>query len=186
MTRIMAIDQARQCGWAWTDGVTIESGSWNLSALSPLPMGQLDMLYRNIAAIHKRLGIDQIVYEKPAMGHNDRAASASSEKIGVLKLLAFRINAVCERSYAPASVKKFATGNGRAEKHEMIQACFLKWGKVPRDDNEADALWLMQMALEKYEPGKVEKPKKQPPKSLPGQLPLFGKKPRRVIRNDES
>lgn len=37
-------------------------------------------------------------------------------------------------------LKHFATGNGRAEKGEMVKAAFGLSGRLPRDDNEADAL----------------------------------------------
>lgn len=181
MTRILAIDQARKCGWAWGDGETIESGVVDLNSMSSHPDGQLDFLIRHILAIHKRLGVDQIAYEKPAMAFNDRAASASSEKIGIIKLAAFRINAISGPSYAPKSVKLRATGSGDASKDEMIRSAMHSFDIVPRDDNEADALWILQMAREGYVVGKTKKSKKKsPPKSLPGQLTLFGDKPRRV------
>jgi len=183
MTKILAIDQAKQCGWAWREGNRLISGSVNLGCMSALASGQLDMLYRHIMSIHDKYGIDQIVYEGAAMGHNNRAHEASSEKVGIIKLAAFRINAET-RSYAPMSVKYFATGDGHADKNKVIEACMVRFEIVPRDDNEADAIWLSQMAIENYTPGKASKSKKkQPPKTLPGQLSLFGgDKPRRVIR----
>jgi Holliday junction resolvasome RuvABC endonuclease subunit len=44
-----------------------------------------------------------------------------------------------------ASLKKFATGRGNASKEEMVNAAILK-GYQPQDDNEADALHLLDYA----------------------------------------
>lgn len=45
------------------------------------------------------------------------------------------------------TIKKHATGNGRASKEEMIEA-MVKRGHSVKDDNEADALALLYYALE--------------------------------------
>ena len=42
-------------------------------------------------------------------------------------------------------VKRHATGNGRATKPEMVRAALAR-GWNPHDDNEADALWLLDFA----------------------------------------
>jgi hypothetical protein len=46
-----------------------------------------------------------------------------------------------------ATLKKFATGSGRAEKGAMIQAAKF-FGFNPKDDNEADAIHLLRYALQ--------------------------------------
>lgn len=50
----------------------------------------------------------------------------------------------------PSTLKKFATGRGHAEKSEMITAARLYLGYDGFDDNEADALWLLQSVLQHY------------------------------------
>jgi Holliday junction resolvasome RuvABC endonuclease subunit len=50
---------------------------------------------------------------------------------------------------APASLKLFATGHGRAKKPEMVEACKAEGGE-PANDNEADAWHLRQVALAFY------------------------------------
>lgn len=54
-------------------------------------------------------------------------------------------------SFVPSSVKKFATGNGRADKKEMIAAAIAHLETKPDefDDNQADALFIGLMAREK-------------------------------------
>ena len=51
----------------------------------------------------------------------------------------------------PGTLKKFATGNGHAKKEQMIKACHVKFGYTPADDNEADALLLLQYQIQKDE-----------------------------------
>lgn len=48
---------------------------------------------------------------------------------------------------APTSLKKFATGNGRAKKEEMVANARERLGYEGFDDDEADALFLEQVAL---------------------------------------
>jgi Holliday junction resolvasome RuvABC endonuclease subunit len=54
-------------------------------------------------------------------------------------------------AYLPAStLKKWATGDGAAGKHAMVDACRDLDAK-PADDNEADAWWLRQAGLCHYD-----------------------------------
>lgn len=54
----------------------------------------------------------------------------------------------------PATIKKFATGNGNAKKPAMMDA-MRQSGFHPKDDNEADALALLMLALERMECGRA-------------------------------
>ena len=46
-----------------------------------------------------------------------------------------------------ATLKKFATGSGRADKSAMMSAAEKRWGKRPATDDEADALCLLAWAI---------------------------------------
>ena len=60
----------------------------------------------------------------------------------------------------PASVKKYASGNGNAAKSLMLVEAVKRLGYEGSSDDEADALWLRQMALARYAPEMaVEVPK---------------------------
>ena len=50
----------------------------------------------------------------------------------------------------PATLKKWATGDGHATKAQMIAACKNKYGIVPVDDNAADACHLYHYYIRKY------------------------------------
>ena len=46
-------------------------------------------------------------------------------------------------------IKKFATGNGRAAKFDMMSAASERWpGFVPTTDDEADARWIAELTYE--------------------------------------
>ncbi len=50
----------------------------------------------------------------------------------------------------PACLKLFATGKGNAKKSVVLAAAREKLGYTGKDDNEADALWLLAMGRASY------------------------------------
>lgn len=61
---------------------------------------------------------------------------------------------------APSSLKKIATGVGKGPKAGVLVEAVKRLGYSGADDNESDALWLLQAALHWYDlPGKVALPK---------------------------
>src|SRR5690606_30850313 len=55
------------------------------------------------------------------------------------------------RGYSPSEIKKHATGKGNASKEDMLSAARAKWPQVAiADDNQADALWLLDLANQEY------------------------------------
>lgn len=48
---------------------------------------------------------------------------------------------------APSSLKKFITDKGNAQKEEMMDAVYKRWGVTMLDDNENDAYCLAQVAF---------------------------------------
>lgn len=51
----------------------------------------------------------------------------------------------------PSNLKQFAAGNGNANKDAMLAAAIRRLGYAGHDHNEADALWLLEMARWHYE-----------------------------------
>lgn len=49
-----------------------------------------------------------------------------------------------------ATLKKWATGNGRATKIDMMEACKTRYGFNPHDDNVSDACHLFHYYVRKY------------------------------------
>ena len=102
--------------------------------------------------LHKTLDLVEpqlVLYEMAHM----RGGAASEVLLGMTT----RIMEQCERHFIEqyasvhsATLKKFATDNGRASKEEMIVEAERRFGKDVRDDNEADALWLMAYGQERF------------------------------------
>lgn len=87
---------------------------------------------------------DRIIYESPILRGATRI-----DTLRKLYSLATIIEMIAEDNEIPISevaittVKKTLTGNGRADKQQMIEAAIAK-GMAPADDNEADSfgIWL--------------------------------------------
>ena len=50
----------------------------------------------------------------------------------------------------PKVIKKWATGNGNADKKMMMDFCKLRWKTTPADDNEADATHIFFYYVKKF------------------------------------
>ncbi len=88
--------------------------------------------------------IDVIVYEQAH--HRGGAATACCVGL-VTEVLAFAAeNNIEVMSVHSGSLKKWATGNGRASKADMIKAA-QKRGWDPEDDNQADATLLLEYTV---------------------------------------
>jgi Holliday junction resolvasome RuvABC endonuclease subunit len=53
----------------------------------------------------------------------------------------------------PGSLKRYATGNGNANKAQMLAEAIRRLDYQGSDDNQVDALWLRQLGLAHYAPG---------------------------------
>ena len=141
--KILALDPATKCGWAHSGG---SSGTWDLSIRTDESGGmRLIRLEGKLVTIHNSVGIDVVVYEAarhagPNMG---RALVVQAEMQGVIKLWC-DVRDIPYRGFSPSEIKKHATGRGNANKIQMMDAAFAK-GWRPNDDNEADAMWLLDL-----------------------------------------
>ena len=55
---------------------------------------------------------------------------------------------VCVAGVSPATLKKYATGSGRAEKSDVKLSIFKEWQETFKNNNEADAYVLARIARE--------------------------------------
>lgn len=97
-------------------------------------------------------GIRQIVAEDVSAGSSKGGFKSS------VKLSEFRgiLLEVCDSLNLPApcfvnlsTIKKWATGDGHADKKKMIEYCRKRWGLEPVDDNEADATHIFMYYIRK-------------------------------------
>lgn len=146
---ILAIDPGTKCGWASLVDGRIESGVQNFSLkrgeskgirflrFNTWLVGMLDLIKPHV-----------VVYE---MAHF-RGGSATEILVGMTT----RIEEFCEErrieysSVHSATLKKFATGSGRANKEDMMKAAGLKYERIIDTDDEADALLILAWAREEF------------------------------------
>lgn len=165
--RVLALDPADRCGVA-VQSDSVEHGPhthaevWQLVVTPEEHRGaRLQRLLKSIVAMHGVRPFDLIAYEDASIGsHNPAVQAMHNQKAGIIHLAAYRlgVKAVC---YNPSSIKKFATGNGNAEKPQMIAAAQSQLGYQGADPDEADALWVLEMAKHHKGLPMVKAPKKK-------------------------
>jgi crossover junction endodeoxyribonuclease RuvC len=101
-------------------------------------------VFSDVIAKHRP---DRIVFEN--YGFNSHRIAVLAEIGGILRFSAFT-HKIPYADVAPNSLKKFFTGDGNADKQEMMREAF-KRGFICRNDNEADAVALALWGFEKFE-----------------------------------
>ena len=157
---ILAIDPGSHLGWALArDGKLIESGVEDFGLKRGESPGSRYLRFRKWLqgqAIYTGGDPDNhgwpnlVAYEQP----HHRGGHATEVLVGMttrLQEFAAEIGAECVAVHS-ATLKKHATGSGRASKLEMIHAADNRWKPKPGlfNDNEADALLILAWAIEEY------------------------------------
>ena len=150
--RILAIDPGKSAGWASLVDGNIESGVEKFTVERGESRGMLFLKFnRWLSQIFDLVEPELVVYEMAHM----RGGAASEVLLGMTT----RIMEMCERKFVDnymkvhsATLKKFATGDGRASKGDMIWYAQQKFkNNFLKDDNEADALWMLEYGRDMYE-----------------------------------
>lgn len=159
---ILALDVSTTTGWCDCSS----SGTWQFNMPAKKTEMRIGETTRNgrLLKFYQQLvekidfgGIKLVVFERPLIHSGTIKQGGTVKKrnpnfvsyefIGVLKML-------CEQrgiktiQYHAAHIKKAATGQGNAEKAEMITACIRRYNITPIDDNQADAIHLYYLALQ--------------------------------------
>ena len=169
--KILALDPANKCGFAHSDGYR---GVWLLQAFEVSqgdrslelsqgddehPGRRLRRLEHCLLEAHRDWGFELLAYEDAALGsHNPRTKTVHAKLAGVIELVACRLG-VPVLLVNPATLKLFATGNGRATKEQMIRSCEIQFGITTADDNVADALFVLALAEQESRRESVESQK---------------------------
>jgi Holliday junction resolvasome RuvABC endonuclease subunit len=111
---------------------------------------RLIRLRAKLEEIATSVGADLVVYEAARHGAPKMAGAlvVQAELQGVIKLWCEE-RRLAYRGYSPSEIKAHATGKGNASKAAVIAAAIAKFGAV-KDDNQADALWLLDLATSEY------------------------------------
>ena len=147
MNKIIALDMATQTGFA------INTFPWKSGSVCfPVKRGESPGMrfIRFRAWLNETYDVllcdlDIICYETPH--HRGGAATAVCVgMVAILQTFAAEHN-IDLMTIHTATLKKYATGNGRAGKEDMIQAARERFDREIIDDNEADALFILAWAI---------------------------------------
>lgn len=147
-TQILALDLGQTMGWALRrrEG-RIYSGIERFKT-DRFSGGGMPMLrFRNwLQTLHGTAeGIDVIVFEEVHRHRGTAAAHAYGGFLGQLTAWAEEKD-IPYQGVPVGTIKHHVTGRGSASKEEVVRAIF-DLGFSPMDDNEADALALLQWAI---------------------------------------
>lgn len=150
--KILALDLSTKTGWSHSEG---GSGVFDLSIRRDESGGmRLLRLEAKLNEIKRLVGVDLVVFEaaRHAAPGMQGALVVQAELQGVVKLWCDKQDPrVLYRGYSPSEIKKFAVGKGNAKKSDVLDAARNKWPDlVIVDDNQADALWLLELAKSEY------------------------------------
>ena len=137
---ILALDVATHCGWA----TNTASGVWDFSIKRDESSGMRLIRFKSkLAEIIKLEKINLVTFERSA-GFHKSALIIQAELHGVLKIYLEEMS-IEYRAFSASEIKKHATGKGNAGKPMMIAAAQQKLSYAGNDDNEADALWILDL-----------------------------------------
>jgi len=147
--KILALDTATKSGWAiMQDGKVVESGTEDFTKHRGESNGMLFLKFRTWLTRMLLQDITLVVYEQA----HHRGGAATEICVN----LTGRVQEMCSElnieytSVHTATLKKWATGCGNADKGEMMVRASYILGRKPIDDNEADAVLLGAYTSEMY------------------------------------
>ena len=148
---ILALDLGTKTGWAMmqnfavTSDTTTASGSLCFVTNRTAGYGIRFLNFHNwLVGMFQKYKIDLVVFEDVKNHVGVYAAHAYGGFLAGLTAVCEENN-VSYQGFGVKTIKKFITGNGNANKQDVIDAIHTK-GYKPVDDNEADALALLLLA----------------------------------------
>lgn len=154
--RVVAIDPGTSCGYAWTDDYLVRSAQGGVWELRPNRHEGGGMRYLRFGRYFDELleappGPCVVVYEEVRRHMGTDAAHVYG---GILAVLQAKCEerGVAYMSVPVGTIKKRATGKGNAAKDAIVEAASAAFGEPIIDDNHADALWLLQVAIDQIVP----------------------------------
>ena len=146
---ILAIDAATKTGWClWSNGKIVESGTEDFSKQRGESNGMMFLRFRIWLTRMLLRNITLVIYE---MAHHRGGAATE-----ICVNLTGRVQEMCSElkieytAVHTATLKKWATGDGRADKGEMMVQAGNILGRKPIDSNEADTVMMAAFASNMY------------------------------------
>lgn len=145
--QVLALDIATHTGYFSLH----EAGTWNFTESRRRNGNKLHGAFRAmLLAFIRRYGIRQIVAEDVCVNRHFYDMRRLAELRGILLEVCDELDLPEPEFVNVTTLKKWATGDGRATKVRMIDACRQRYGILPVDDNAADACHLFYYFLRKH------------------------------------
>lgn len=145
--KILAIDPGTHCGFALLDGNNIISGTWDLSIKRDESRGMRLIRLRN--KLNEIGKVDILFFEVSKNYMSTLGAEVAGEIRGCVTTWCHD-NLVEYKGIHYSEIKKHASGKGNTKKAEMIRIAKEKFNKNDIDENEADALLLLDFCRNEY------------------------------------
>ena len=150
---ILALDLALTTGWATWDGTERQCGIWDIKALCECERPGKDRspepalwIYQHVSG-NIRNGVECVVFESAFTMHAVSAWIQNSMQTAVM--LACIDNDTRWSRHRATVWKKHMLGNGTAKPATYHRRAVVKWPEVDiQTDDEAAALWLLEMELQ--------------------------------------
>lgn len=145
--QVAGLDVATHCGYFCLN----ESGTWNFEESLRRNNNKQHKAFREtLIDFIQRNNIKIIVAEDVSVNSHFIDMRKLSEFRGILKEVCDTLDLSEPVFVNPKTLKKWATGDGNANKAKMIDYCKLRWRTTPVDDNEADATHLCMYYIKKF------------------------------------
>lgn len=128
-----------------SDGGIIETGTIKTSPQEAMP-SRLVKIADAVVEILDRHQPDYACKESPAFGFSGAFTRGLEEVHGAVAYAVAKSGRAPLRGVAPSTLKKYATGSGRAEKSDVKVGIFKRWGIELKDNNQADAYIVARIA----------------------------------------
>ncbi len=144
---VLGLDVATHCGYYSTHA----RGTWNFTESMSRNNNKQHKAFRDtLIDFIQRYNIKQIVAEDVNVNRHFVDARKLSEFRGILLEVCDTLDLPEPIFLKTATIKKWATGDGTADKAKMIQFCRSRWHTEPIDDNEADATHIFYYYVRKF------------------------------------
>lgn len=138
-TGLLAIDPATKLGWATAYDMY---GTFDFTTRRDESTGMKLLRFKaKFEELLKLNNVSIVAFERPS-GRQANGLISHAKFVGVIETVCVAAG-VEYRGYSATEIKKYATNNGNAGKPLMIAAAVKKFGYIGNDDNEADALWIL-------------------------------------------
>ena len=144
---ILALDIATHTGYYSLH----EGGTWNFTESKRKHNNKQHKDFRDtLMAFIQKYDIKQIVAEDVNVNNHFTDMRKLCEFRGILKEVCDELDLPEPEFINVATLKKWTTGDGRADKKKMMEFCYKRYGITPIDDNHSDAICIFYYYARKY------------------------------------